>query len=504
MRRYAFAASFATGFAVMGAELGVARLLAPFFGSSTPVWAFIIGTVMGSLSLGYLAGGRLASKPRGARVLPILIAGGGLALFLVPWILTPLLRGTLSLFLRGAVGHLFTLAALAAPLFAVPFFLLGATSPLLLQAVAGDGREVGRAGAWLYALGTWGGLLGTFVSGLVLIPLVGSRVTFTACGAGLLLVAAAGLRRRGRTVAAGVAITASVLASLAEPLYARTREPHTIYEAESAYHTMRVLDDRHERRLTFDEGFATQSLRLEGGVLPLHDVWGYYALAPAWTASGVPRDVLVLGLGAGTSARSYAALYPDARVTGVEIDPAVVEVGRRFFALPGSTRVVVEDARPFVDADRGSYDVILIDAFHFPYIPFQLTTVEFFEGLKKRLRKGGVAVFNVGRDGEERDVVHAVAATLARVFPHVLGVDVPNPSNTMLVAMEHVPEEMVGVSRLGLEASVAVQLGRLPRPKPWRIPSDAPVLTDDLAPLEWMTDRIMLRRMLKVVLGGET
>jgi len=497
---YLYLMSFVTGFAVMAGQLGVGRLLAPFFGTSTPVWAFVIGTVMAGLSLGYLLGGFLAGKKQAERYLTRLPMVGGWVLLVMPWLLIALLRGSLALFLQGSIGHLLTLALLAAPLFFLPFLFLGAIHPLLLGCVVGEDKSnVGKTGGWLYALSTWGGLLGTFVAGLLLVPLLGSRTTLLLCSLSLFVLAIFGLKgwkRRAKAAAllAGVSFLTVFVGQ--QVLKENAANSQVIFQTESRYHLLKVLDDGHARRLVFDEGFATQSLQLPDGSLPLYDVWGYYALAPALTQNGIPNEVLILGLGAGTSATLYAQLYPTSHVTGVEIDAAVIDIGRRFFALPDTTRVVVEDARTFVRRDKGLYDVILIDAFHFPYVPFQLATREFFHEVAQRLRAGGVLLLNVGRNGSDKEVVHAVAHTLGQVFPQVLGVDVSNPFNSILVATRHSPQRMAGMASLELPMKAQRALERLAMPEPWQVPEGTWVLTDEVAPVEWLTDKIFLRHVL--------
>ncbi|MCL2012309.1 MAG: fused MFS/spermidine synthase [Cystobacterineae bacterium] len=498
---YLYLLSFATGFAVMAGELGVSRLLAPFFGTSTPVWAFVIGTVMASLSLGYLLGGFLAGKGKAERYLVLLPIIGGFALLVMPWLLGALLRGSLALFLQGSMGHLLTLALLAAPLFFLPFLFLGAIHPLLLSCVVDKHKgEVGKAGGWLYAFSTWGGLLGTFVAGLLLVPWLGSRTTLLLCGIALFVLAIFGLhgwKRRAKTASLLAAISLLSVFVGQYALKGESKNAQIIYQKESPYHLLKVLDDGHARRLVFDEGFATQSLQLADGSLPLFDVWGYYALAPALTQKGIPNEVLILGLGAGTSATLYDELYPTSQITGVEIDAAVIDVGRRFFSLPDKTRAVAEDARTFVRRDTGLYDVILVDAFHFPYVPFQLTTREFFHEVDRRLRPGGVLLLNVGRNGADKEVVHAVAHTLKQVFPQVLGVDVANHSNTILVATRHAPQKMAGLAALQLPLRAHRALERLAMPQPWPVPPGAMVLTDEVAPVEWLTDKIFLQHVLR-------
>jgi spermidine synthase len=200
-------------------------------------------------------------------------------------------------------------------------------------------------------------------------------------------------------------------------------------------------------------------------------------------------------------------LLPLAKITGVEIDPEVVEVGRRFFDLPSDVRVVLGDARSALSSsplaeEKETYDVIIVDAFQFPYVPFQLCTVEFFRELERRLSPGGAIVVNVGRDEDGRDVVYAIARTMSTVMAVVRGVDVPSHPNTMLVATRHDPTADAGLQASGYSANVVSKLTPLPTPKTLSIPPNTPVFTDDHAPVEAITDSLVLRRVLSLMRHG--
>ncbi|MEL6179865.1 MAG: fused MFS/spermidine synthase, partial [Myxococcota bacterium] len=269
-----------------------------------------------------------------------------------------------------------------------------------------------------------------------------------------------------------------------------------LYETESAYNYIQVRGEGHQRGLYLNDGFAVQTYHSTLGNLSLQGTWRYYTQAPAWTTIGAPRRVLLLGLGGGGAALNYRTLYPEVEVTGVEIDPVVVEVGRTYMGLPKETRVLSQDARTFLARDNQTYDVIITDAFDFPYIPFQLTTQEFFAQVESRLAQGGVLVLNVGRYGPNYEVVDAIVQTLKTQFPRVDGVDVGN-SNTVLVAARHSADRDVGLGGLGLDRHTQRRLRGRPL-RPWTPSPDAPVLTDDRAPVEWLTDQVIFKTLLKM------
>ncbi len=499
---YLYTTAVLTGGATMAAELAGARLVAPFYGTSTPVWALLVGAVLTGLALGQAVGGRLSARTRTLRPLAALLLASGLLLALLPVVARPLMTGTLSLFHRGQLAPILASALGVTALLALPVAVLGACGPMVLHlAVRGPaGPVAGR----IYALGTAGSLAGTWLSGLVLVPLVGTRRTLWACAALLAATGVTGLLGRRRALGATV-VTAVAAVALALPEGVIKPRRNAIFEDETWYGYVQVTQDVRARWLYLDDGYAHQSVLPLDGSLALEGVWGWYAAAPAFTATGSPRSVLLLGLGGGSAARSYRVLWPEAELTGVEIDPGVVEAGRRFMGLPDEVRIATADARAWLHRDPSRYDVVLLDAFRFPYVPFQLATVECFRAIDARLAEGGVVMVNVGRGDDGRgtgapgdglhDVVDAVAVTLGAVFPLVRGSDVPGHPNTILVASRHPPALDAGLAALGLPDGPAATLRRLPVPRPWAPPPGTAVLTDDRAPVEWLTDRVILRRL---------
>lgn len=497
MQRRIFAvASFASGFAVMGAEVAAGRLLAPAFGTSTMVWSALIGCVLGALAAGSMLGGRWSRRPSALREMFATTALAGVFLAVLPALARPLLRTAFEHFLQGRLVVLGLAFVAVMTMIVVPVLLLGAMSPLLIHHATGERSEVGRTSGRLGAVGTIGSLAGTFLCGVVLVPLAGTEATFRICGGLTLVVGAIGyglLARPSvrRAVAAGVTVTA-VLASASAP---RGEKSGALYEAESAYNFIRVVDRSNQRLLYLNEGYAKQTVARLDGEPYLRGVWGYYAMAPTLTQA-TPSRILVLGLGGGTSARGYVERLPNAEVVAVELDPGVVKVAREYFGLPASVEVHVEDARAFLARDTRSYDLVVVDAFQFPYVPFQLTTREFFEDVRRHLKDGGAVMVNAGRKGSHLDVVHAVASTMATAFPFVSGANVGQATNTILVGTAHDLSERGGANGVAFSESERAELRALAPLVPWTVPpSQQLVLTDDAAPVEWLTNRIVLREL---------
>ena len=148
-----------------------------------------------------------------------------------------------------------------------------------------------------------------------------------------------------------------------------------------------------------------------------------------------PSNALLIGLAGGTVARQLTAAFGPIPITGVEIDPDIAAVGRQYFGLADlpNVDVVLADGRYALKTLDQSFDLIGVDAYRQPYIPFQLTSREFFQEVSDHLSPDGVAVVNAGRTATDYRLVDALAATMRAVFPYVMAIDVAQYNNTILV-----------------------------------------------------------------------
>ena len=486
---------FVVGLSILGAEIAAARLLAPYFGASTIVWANTIGIVLVALSIGYWYGGRLADRNPTRDGLYRIVLLSGLLLAAVPFASDPLLGfavDALDSISAGAfVGSLLAVTLLIA----TPILVSGAVAPYALRLAVGGVEQAGTVSGRLYAISTVGSLLGTFTSALLFIPLIGTRRTFLVFGLVLVVIAAIGLAR-ARYVAAPLILGLLLALPVGTVKGETAAGSRVIHETDTEYQYARVVQDPDgTRTLELNEGQAIHSIRRPGTYLT-GDYWDEMLVLPFAGGRGrmprVPRSIAILGNAAGTTARAYGHFFPATRIDAVDIDGELTEIGRRYFDLRAPRlHTHTADARPFLRRTKQRYDVIVVDAYRQPYIPFYLSTREFFELARDRLRPGGVLLINVGHPERSNRLEQVLSATLAAAFPTVLR-DPSEATNSVLLASREPASRARLASAAGtLPAQlrpVALQTAaRLaPRLRGGR------VYTDDVAPVEWLVDTSLL------------
>jgi predicted membrane-bound spermidine synthase len=517
---------FAAGMATLALEVSASRLLGSVYGTSNLVWANVIGLILIYLTAGYFIGGRWADRSPYPRVFYTLLAAAAFAAGLVPLVARPLLYWGGASFAALAFGAVLGSFLAVLVLFAVPVTLLGCVAPFAIRLALDDVRASGHVAGRLYAISTLGSIAGTFLPVLYLHGAIGTTATFLLFAGLLLLVAFAGL---WRTAGARAVVTLIwmplVLAAVAALLLAGPLKPappgtELIHERESTYNYIQVIRSDRCHWLLLNEGQGLHSVYCPDGRIETAGTWDYFLAAPYYNPPPYGpervRSLAVVGLAGGTIPKTYTAVYGPIPMTGIEIDPAIVDVGREYFAMnEPNLRVVIEDGRYALAHDRERYSVVAVDAYRLPYIPWHLTTQEFFAEVRDHLTDNGVVAINVGRTATDRRLVDALAATLGTVFPSVHVVDVPETFNSILYAT------VQPTSPDNLAANLAL-LPRVdpaaPRPDAQALlrtvirrasehrrptPAGGVIFTDDRAPVESMTNAIIVDFIVRGGFGGQ-
>lgn len=471
---------FINGAVVMVFELAGSRLVAPQLGTSTYVWTSIIGIILGSLAAGSYAGGRVADRRAGALMLPAVLMTAALCMAAVPLYAEPLLT-----IVRRMTDDMITASILAAvPLFAPVAFFAGMVTPLVVRRALTDISHGGRVVGTLGALATVGSIVGTFLAGFVLIPLLGTRVIVAVLAlVTAALAVVAGGRGMTRVTLAVLALTAALSATAVFRSVPYDLERDTAYSHVRVYETTAVDPTGRPARVLQLNAEAHSAVYADGDPALVFDYTRRYDMVRAVLPPAA--SVLMIGGGAYTYPAHLVRTVPDATIDVVEIDPTLEEIATAHFGLQPDPRlrIVHEDGRPFLDRTIARYDAILLDAFTSYYaVPFQLTTREAAVALRARLTDDGLLIANVvgTLEGENARLLRALVATYATVFPAVALAPVEtwdNPEQVQNIMLLAATDERTLDRAL---AGAGLPAGRRVIPA-----ADAPVMTDDFAPVDY-------------------
>lgn len=516
-QRYLYLTVFTSGLTILGVELAASRLLGKVFGTSNVIWATIIGLILLYLTVGYFIGGRIADRSPKAETFYRVIAWGCFTTALIPIIAQPVLWRAAIAVNNIEAGILAGSFIVVLILFAVPITLLATVSPFAIRLAITDEAHAGRISGRMYAVSTVGSLIGTFLPTLVMIPLIGTNLTFLTFAGVLWLVAIIGLLMVNRKEALKLLWMPIVIAILAFlTLRGPLRPPPfsqstVIFEEESTYNYIQVARWGEQNILLLNEGKGIHSVYWPDypDYLATGGTWDYFLIAPFFndapvSASDVDSLALV-GLAGGTIAKQYTAIYGPIPIDGMEIDPAIVEVGKTYFNMTEpNLNIIVQDARIALAASDKTYDVIGIDAYRVPYIPWNLSTVEFFQSVHDHLSEDGVLAINVGRTAEDRSLISAFAATLSAVFQSVYVIDVPRSCNSIMYAtvqptiVNNLTENLAALPSDTHPLLRDTMISAIEQLR--EVPTDGEVLTDDKAAVELMVDMLLVN----FVLSGST
>ncbi len=371
----------------------------------------------------------------------------------------------------------------------MPVTLLGAAAPWAVRLAVGEVDRSGEVVGRLYAISTAGSLLGTMLSALLLIPLLGTQRTFFVFALALALVASVGIGWRSALVPAALALA---LVAIPVGTIKAADSGRVLYEAETTQQYARVVERPDgSRALELNEGQAVHSLWRPGTYLT-GDYWDGHLVLTAASRRRPPARIAILGNAGGTVARAFGHFFPDTAVDAVEIDGELTELGRRFLDLRNPRmRTFAEDARPWLERSAGGYDAIMVDAYRQPYIPFYMTTRELFELTRERLAPGGIVIVNVGHPEGSDELERVLGRTMSEAFPRILRYPI-EPTNTLLVGGEG---DFSATRLRGNAATLPAALRPLAAEAATALAPRLPggeVFSDDRAPVEWLVDGSLL------------
>ncbi|HCC22332.1 hypothetical protein A2480_04530 [Candidatus Uhrbacteria bacterium RIFOXYC2_FULL_47_19] len=487
--------SFIVGAAVMTIEMTASRVLAPYFGASLFVWTALIVTVLASMSVGYWLGGRLAR--RYGEGLGILFCGASISLMLGMFAVqstSNLLSVVLHHMDMAAAALFLGSLLLSFIVFSVPVFLLAMAGPIIISRWLAISDDVGGTTGRYFSLSTIGSVIGTIAPSLFLVPEFGVKTTMilVATILGVLgLLALTGFLR-------WLSLVLVIVGILSVVVQTRIVSIEVVYERETPYQLVRVEERAGRRYLIFNEGSGVQSVYFPDDVRT--DLYFDHLAAIPFLGggNGDGLEVAVLGLAGGAAVRQMISVLPsgvEMNIVGVELDSNVIDVARDWFGLNElPVKVVRSDGRAFFDTDQ-KYDLILADAYSTQlYIPPHMATSDFFALVRSRLNEGGLLVMNVNAAERNSRLLLAITNTLASVFPEVHLSKVGRSWNWLVVSGDQAPDYANAMSYLPDGYSDVIEA--LAAAQQITYSPAGELLTDDRAPIELMTEKMVFAEAL--------
>ena len=483
---------FISGGSILGIEILGTRILGPFYGVNLFLWSALISVTLISLSVGYIIGGRWADKGPKVSHLYYVLMGAGIWILIIPWIKQPLL------YLSEPLGLRYAVLIAAFILFTPPLTLLGMISPYAVKLKVSSLNVVGQTAGDLYAISTIGSVISALLTGFVLIPNFGVSGLTRMIGLILLFIAVFGfinclpasvwLRAFLISIFAGIAllgITFSGTSKTVDGLLVKRQTP---------YAEIRVLDKDSLRYLLID-----------GGIHTIVDPLTWESHFPYTAIIDISKDffskpgkVLLIGLGGGSVVKNFSK--ENWKTDAVEIDPVVVEIAYEHFGLEKSeAEIYCTDGRQFLRSRTDIYNLIIMDAFGSSSIPFHLITKESFGLIVSRLTPEGIFVINLESRSWNDIIIKSITATLKTQFLNVivlpahkkrydLGNVIVLASNRSLEIQRDMPSWVIPPREYLFSQDYLKDFA-------WRNKyapdiKDAPILTDDLNPVDLWSESI--------------
>jgi spermidine synthase len=552
-RWVAYLVVFVSSACTLVLELVAGRILAPYIGVSLYTWTSIIGVCLAGISFGNYLGGRIADRWPDRRTLGVLLAAGGLAsLAILPLINIATALPTSQLVdasnkLGGALSVdralilIFRIVLITTLIFFPPTFILGMTSPVVIKLTLRDLTHTGGIVGKIYAISTLGSILGTFATGFVLVQVLGTRFIVLMVAIILLAMAAVfgDLLKVGKAaaapLAAGLLLVAALVPARNAMAYSCFRGPSPVdclqlatrdgwdqaidngCLHETSYYCIKVSDhivssDLIVKQLVLDHLVHSYNSIEDPNYLQ----YGYikvYAEMANYLAQRLPnQDLKILYVGGGgyTLPRHIEATYPNASQEIMEIDPGVTQTVYEMLGVDrNKTKITTYnfDGRLMLNqlVERGGgqqYDLIIGDAFNDLSIPYHLTTREFNQSLKRLLKDDGYYLALVIDKLQGGRFIPAYTETVRTVWPYAAILAdtegwLSSSASTYVVAAGNQPIDEARLSQIrgmGIDDRVVTRVMPPFAIEQWLAQSNAPVLTDDYAPVDNLIAPIFAER----------
>ena len=482
-----------SGIASMGLEMLAGRMVAPEFGSSVYTWGSIIGVFMAALAYGYHLGGKRAQEKASVTALSNIMVISALYIGLI------MILGDFIIQIGSAIpiGSRYISIFPVTILFGPPTFLLGFISPYAAQMSSKSNK--GEASGNVYAIGTFGSIIGVFATTFVLLPYLGVG-TIQMIFALFLVAGAIYCSRKSGGFGEQIGFSMATLLILSGAfLIQTTGVGGAVYQTQTPYQELEIRDSGGVRTMYLN-GQPQSGMYLNGSDQHVFRYTKYFHM-PFLMAEDQDQieNVLFIGGGGFTGPKRFVEDY-DVTVDVVEIDPEVVDAAKTYFRVNESEdlRIHVDDGRKFLRESNTTYDLIVVDAYRKSSVPFHLTTQEFMELSNSKLSEDGYFYANIisSPSGPGSKLYRAEYKTAETVFPQVYGFrtsELPVTQNVEMIASKS--PDSISESRLlerNQEREIGIDLSSeirnmMDEPNTGNVP----LLTDERAPVDRLLDPLV-------------
>ena len=423
-------------------ELIASRVLSPYCGSSNLVWTSVIGIILLSSSVGNYIGGIIADKGELKKNIKIILLMSVMFILFILIAQTPLLSLISKIISNIKAGAIFSTVIL----FFIPSMFIGFLSPIMIKLSLEDIEDAGKVSGKVYAVGTLGGIAGTFLGGFYLLPMLGNRASLLLLATIMCILIFLVDEVKNKkwlkyfiiVMIALIGILGSILINKLNYIKsARVKEGDVgiTVEYDTEYGKVNITNyytkSEPIRLFSVDKGNETVAYTREENKYELFSEYTKcYNLM--FKSSKEIKDVLMIG-GAGYAyPKYYISHYEDKNMDVVEIDGKVTDLAREYFFLDdlieeyniknnNRLNIITEDGRTYLNKEAKKYDAILNDAFSGSSPAVTLTTIEAVEKIYNSLEEGGVYLTNIisSLDGKDSKFVKAEVNTISQVFKNV-------------------------------------------------------------------------------------
>ena len=496
------AAAFFSGFVTMALEMLIGRTFIPYFGGTVYTWGALISVFLAGMTLGYIVGGKAADRRPAPEIVAALFISAALTVVFVPLYGEHIINGILDSI--DDVRYAALAAALA--LACLPAGLLAAVAPYCVRLLLDRKDHSGTISGRLSGLATCGSIVGTLGTSFFFIPSLGVRMIYgilavTSFVMGCLFLYFARSSRRA-VKRAGASLPVAIVCGLfslpqagIEPAAAQSNAllmhvDGQLEKVESEYNTIFV--EKHGSQVSLNFGYRNN--RYTESVIDLQNpndlvvTYTRYMTTALVYPQGQVKRIALVGLGGGRTISYLVAGVPGAVADVAELDPSVISLAKKYFGVQTGDRLRIhnKDGRVFLTQSKDKFDLILLDAYRGPFVPFHLTTQEFYRLVKSRLSAVGVAAQNVE---PSTMFFESAYATMKSVFDNVDAFD--GGGNIVLVGYSGPPVPAAELARRAAVTQDKLKLRYDPRTliksrKDVQISAGAKILTDDFAPVEML------------------